>query len=143
MNPSNHSVLPAWVGLGFSARLTSGQSAVLEPSGRAVVLRQVQVHGHAVGSAPAGGRVAVGLRGVSADEVHAGEVLCAPGVYDASLAVDVEVTLAPECARRLKGNDQVRVMWGARQDIARLRPIGAATIAPGERGLARLREGAA
>jgi selenocysteine-specific elongation factor len=120
-------------------RLTSGAAAVLEPSRRTVVLRQVQVHGHAVETAAPGGRVAVGLRGVSADEVHAGEVLCAPGAYEASLMVDVAVTLAPECPRPLKANDEVRVMWGARQDIAKVRLIGANAIAPGARGLARLR----
>lgn len=119
--------------------LTAGEEAVLEPSGRRVTLRQIQIHGCAVEVAPPGGRVAVGLRGVAADGVRAGEVLCAAGAYETALMVDVEVTLAPESARPLKAMDEVRVMWGARQDIAQVRPIGAAAIAPGERGLARLR----
>ncbi|WP_293678622.1 SelB C-terminal domain-containing protein [uncultured Phenylobacterium sp.] len=119
--------------------LAAGAAAVLEPSGRPVSLRSVQVHGQAVEAAPPGGRVAVGLRGVSADEVRAGEVLCAPGAYAAAQMVDVEVTLAPESARALKANDEVRVMWGARQDIAKVRPIGTSAIAPGARGLVRLR----
>ncbi|WP_293903248.1 SelB C-terminal domain-containing protein [Phenylobacterium sp.] len=119
--------------------LTTGQDAVLEPSGRSTSLRQVQIHGRAVEHGPPGGRVAVGLRGVSADEIEAGEVLCAPGAYQASLLVDVEVSLAPTSARPLKSTDEVRVMWGARQDIGKARLIGANMIVPGERGLAQLR----
>ena len=119
--------------------LAAGQEAVLEPSGRRVSLRQVQIHGETTDVALPGGRVAVGLRGVAADEVRAGEVLCAPGAFETSLLVDVELSLAPDSARPLKSTDEVRVMWGARQDIARVRLIGANALAPGERGLAQLR----
>ena len=115
------------------------EAASLEPSGRRVSLRQIQVHGRTTELAAPGGRVAVGLRGVSADEIRTGEVLCAAGCYAASLRVDVELSLSPDCARPLKSSDEVRVMWGARQDIARLRLIGAGAILPGERGLAQLR----
>ena len=119
--------------------LAAGQEAVLEPSGRRVSLRQVQIHGRAAEIAPPGGRVAVGLRGVSADEVRAGEVLCAPGAYESSLRVDVELMLSPDSARPLRSSDEVRVMWGARQDIAKVRLIGVTTVGPGELGLAQLR----
>ena len=116
-----------------------GEAASLEPSGRRVNLRQIQIHGGATELAAPGGRVAVGLRGVSADEIRAGEVLCAAGCYEVSARVDVELTLSADGARPLKPTDEVRVMWGARQDIARLRLIGPSMIFPGERGLAQLR----
>ena len=119
--------------------LKTGGDAVLQPSGRRVSLRQLQVHGQAAGVAHPGGRVAAGLRGVSVDEVKIGEVLCAPGVYEAGLRVDIALTLSPDCPRALRSGDEVRVMWGARQDTAKLRLIGANAIAPGERGLAQLR----
>ncbi len=115
------------------------EAALLEPSGRRVSLRQIQVHGRTTELAAPGGRVAVGLRGVSADEIRTGEVLCAAGCYAASLRVDVELSLSPDCARPLKSTDEVRVMWGARQDVARLRLLGAGAMLPGERGLAQLR----
>ena len=119
--------------------LEAGAEAVLEPSGRRVSLRQLQVHGQSTEIAQPGGRVAVGLRGVPADDVKAGEVLCAPGVYEPSLLVDVDLTVAPDSSRPLKSMDEVRVMWGARQDIGKVRLIAAAAIAPGGRGLAQLR----
>ncbi len=119
--------------------LTAGQEAVLEPSGRRVSIRSLQVHGKTPEIARPGGRVAVGLRGVSTDEVRPGDVLCTPGAYDRSLLVDVDLAISPQSARPLNSSDEVRVMWGARQDIAKVRIIGANVIAPGERGLAQLR----
>lgn len=119
--------------------LKSGDEALLLPSGRSVSLRQLQVHGEAVDAARPGGRVAAGLRGVAVDQVAVGEVLCAPGGYEPGLRVDVELAVAPDNTRPLKSGDALRVMWGARQDMARVRLIDAAAIQPGGRGLAQLR----
>lgn len=112
---------------------------VLQPSGRRVMIRQVQAHSQVVETAVPGGRVAVGLRGVSAQDVPTGEVLCAPQSYTATLQVDVEVALSADSPRPLKHMDQLRVMWGTRQDMGSVRLIGRSSIAPGERGLAQIR----
>lgn len=119
--------------------LHAGAAAVLMPSGRPVTLRQLQVHGEAVEVAASGGRVAVGLRGVSVDEAPPGEVLCAPGALATSLLADIELTLSPDSARPLKSGDELRVMWGARQDMAKVRLLGDGPLAPGDQGLAQLR----
>jgi selenocysteine-specific elongation factor len=121
------------------APLHDDARVVLMPSGRPVTLRQLQVHGEAVQVAAPGGRVAAALRGVSAAEVHAGDILCAPDVLAPSLLVDVELTLSPETARPLKSNDQLRVMWGARQDVAKVRLLADGPLEPGGRGPAQLR----
>lgn len=119
--------------------LSAGAPAVLMPSGRPVTLRQLQVHGQTVEAAAPGGRVAAGLRGVSVDDVPPGEMLCEPGALSPSLLVDVALTLSPESARPLKSGDEVRVMWGARQDLAKVRLMDDGPLAPGGRGLAQLR----
>lgn len=119
--------------------LTPDLRMVLEPSGRSVSLRQVQVHGRSVEVAPPGGRVAVGLRGVALDEVRVGDVLCSPGYFTATSQVDVRLTLDAGAPRPLKHLDQVRVMWGARQDVASVRLMGAGVIAPGAEDFAQLR----
>ena len=121
------------------ADLEVGDEAVLELSGRRVHLRQLQVHGQAVATARAGGRAAAALRGVSPDEVRVGEVLCSPGVFPPTLRVDAEIALSPDAARPLRSGDEVRVLWGARQDLARVRLIGGAFLEPGSSGLAQLR----
>ena len=116
-----------------------GAAAVLMPSGRPVTLRQLQVHGETVELAAPGGRVAVGLRGVAVDGAPPGEVLCAPDALTTSLLVDIELTLSPDSARALRSGDELRVMWGARQDMAKVRLLGEGPLAPGDRGLAQLR----
>lgn len=121
------------------ADLEAGEEAVLEPSGRRVHLRQVQVHGRAVATARAGGRAAAALRGVSPDAVRVGEVLCTPSVFPSTLRVDAEIVLSPDAPRSLKSGDDVRVLWGARQDLARVRLIGGATLEPGASGRVQLR----
>ena len=121
------------------ADLERGDEAVLEPSGRRVHLRQLQVHGEAVVTARAGGRAAAALRGVSPDEVRVGEVLCSPGIFPPTLRVDAQIALSPEAARPLRSGDEVRVLWGARQDLARVRLIGGAPLEPGSSGLVQLR----
>jgi selenocysteine-specific elongation factor len=121
------------------AGLELGEEVVLEPSGRRVHLRQLQVHGQVVATARAGGRAAAALRGVSPDEVRVGEVLCSPGIFPPALRVDAEIALSPEAARPLRSGDEVRVLWGARQDLARVRLIGGAPLEPGSSGLAQLR----
>lgn len=119
--------------------LTPGMAMVLEPSGRRVTIRKLQVHGQTVDAAPRGGRVAVGLRGVALDEVRAGDVLCAPGHFAATSQVDAELTVDPGSLRPLKHLDQLRVLWGTRQDVASVRLMGTAAIAPGGRDFAQLR----
>jgi selenocysteine-specific elongation factor len=119
--------------------LTPRMPVVLMPSGRPATLRQLQVHGEAVEAAAPGGRLAAALRGVSADDVQVGEVLCAADLLTPSRFVDVAVTLSPESARPLRSNDEVRVMWGARQDLAKVRVLDDGPIAPGAHGHAQLR----
>jgi len=119
--------------------LTAGAEAVLQPSERRVDLRALQVHGQTVVSAQPGGRVAVGLRGVSLSEVKAGDVLCASAGFPTGRQVDVQLALSANCPRPLKHLDEMRLMWGARRDVASVRLIGARTIAPGGSALAQLR----
>jgi selenocysteine-specific elongation factor len=119
--------------------LRPGTEAVLQPSGRAVGLRQIQVHGTAIEEARPGGRVAVLLRGVSGGEVRAGEALCAAGAFTASEQVDALVSLSSGAARPIKHLDALWVMWGSRRDMASVRLIGAKAIAPGQSGFAQLR----
>ncbi len=124
------------------ASLNNGQEAVLWPSGRRATVRQIQNHGQIVQDIEPGGRVAVNLRGLSAAEIKPGEVLCASGRsgdFQSSLQIDIEVTLAANAPGPLKHMDQIRVLWGARQDMATVRLIDENPIFPGTRALVQLR----
>ncbi len=73
----------------WSGSLGAGDELKLEPSGRAVRVRSVQVHDRDVDRAEPGQRVAVSLPGVERREVARGEALVAPGGYPASYRLDV------------------------------------------------------
>lgn len=121
------------------AGLSVGEAVELWPSGQRASVRQLQIHNQSVGHAEPGGRVAVNLRGVSAKDVASGEVLCRSGAFAPSTQVDVMITLSEQASKGLKHMDQIKVLWGARQDMASLRLMEAGTLAPGQRALAQLR----
>lgn len=121
------------------AGLRVGEAVELWPSGQRASVRQLQIHNQSVGQAAPGGRVAVNLRGLSAKDVASGEVLCSAGAFAPSAQVDVMITLSEQASKGLKHTDQIKVLWGARQDMASLRLMEAGTIAPGQRALAQLR----
>jgi selenocysteine-specific elongation factor len=75
----------------WSGQIAAGDVLRLEPSGRAVRVRSVQVHDRDVETAEAGQRVAVALPGVSRDELRRGDVLVAAGAYHPSFRLDVEL----------------------------------------------------
>ena len=75
----------------WSGAIGAGDELRLEPSGRDVRVRSVQVHDRDVDRAEAGQRVAVSLPGVERQEVARGEALVAPGAYPVSYRVDVRL----------------------------------------------------
>jgi len=72
-----------------SGTLGAGDVLRLEPSGRDVRVRSVQVHDRDVERAESGQRVAVSLPGVERAEVIRGDVLLEPGAYPVSFRLDV------------------------------------------------------
>ena len=73
----------------WSGGIEPGDQLRLEPSGRDVRVRSVQVHDRDVDRAEPGQRVAVSLPGVERAEVVRGDVLVAPGAYPVSYRLDV------------------------------------------------------
>jgi selenocysteine-specific elongation factor len=66
-----------------------GDELSLEPRGRSVRVRSVQVHDRPVERAEAGQRVAVSLPGVERQELRRGDVLVTPGAFAPSFRLDV------------------------------------------------------
>jgi selenocysteine-specific elongation factor len=80
----------------------------------------------------------VNLAGLLVSDVERGDVLVREGTLHASTLLDVEMTLLLS-ARGLDDGDRVRVHAGSAEVLARVRLLGARTLAPGEKGLAQLR----
>ena len=86
----------------WSGSIGEGDELRLEPAGRAVRVRSVQVHDRAVERAEAGQRVAVSLPGVERRDVSRGDALVEPGAYPVSYRLDValdELEPIPDGAR--------------------------------------------
>ncbi len=77
----------------WSGTIGEGDELRVEPRGRTVRVRSVQVHDRPVGRAEAGQRVAVSLPGVERQELRRGDVLVTPGSARPSFRLDV--TLDP------------------------------------------------
>jgi selenocysteine-specific elongation factor len=75
----------------WSGTIGEGDELRLEPRGRTVRVRSVQVHDRAVERAEAGQRVAASLPGVERQELRRGDVLVTPGALRPSFRLDVLV----------------------------------------------------
>ena len=85
----------------WSGEIAEDDRLRLEPAGRDVRVRSVQVHDTAVASATAGQRVAVSLPGVERREVRRGDALVAPGAFPRSYRLEVALEeLSPIAGRR-------------------------------------------
>jgi selenocysteine-specific elongation factor len=138
--------------------LTSGALAVddelvLQPSGRRVKIRGLQVHGAAQPSAAAGRRVAVNLGGVDVADVSRGETLTREGALDVTRRFDVLIDLLPD-AKPLRHGARVRFHQGTMELLGRVALAGElagpaadeqtaapaiAELMPGRRAFGRIR----
>jgi selenocysteine-specific elongation factor len=72
-----------------SGTIGAGDELQLEPGGRSVRVRSVQVHDRELERAEAGQRVALSLPGVERSEIRRGDALVLPGAYPVSFRLDV------------------------------------------------------
>ncbi|MBW8773467.1 MAG: translation elongation factor, partial [Gemmatimonadetes bacterium] len=130
----------AFAAAGFGAVVTGtlrrgaigvGDEVELLPAGLRARVRGLQVHGLPVERAGPGQRVAVNLRGLKAADLSPGWSLATPGMVARARWLDVELRLLPD-ARPLACGDQVRLLLGTTEAVARLRLLDRAGLAPGE-----------
>jgi len=104
----------------WSGTLAEGDALRLEPSGREVRVRSVQVHDAPVERAEAGQRVAVSLPGVERRDVRRGDALVAPGAFPASYRLDVVLEELDE----IEDGARVSVHHGTSRIPARVARVG-------------------
>jgi selenocysteine-specific elongation factor len=104
----------------WSGSIGSGDELRLEPSGRDVRVRSVQVHDTDVDRAEYGQRVAVSLPGVERRDVGRGEALVAPGAFATSYRLDV----ALEEIEPIEDRARVQVHVGTAHALARVVRLG-------------------
>jgi selenocysteine-specific elongation factor len=85
----------------WSGTIGEGDELRLEPRGKSVRVRSVQVHDRPVPRAEAGQRVAVSLPGVERKELRRGDVLVTPGSARPSFRLDVSLEPLEEIPTRV------------------------------------------
>jgi selenocysteine-specific elongation factor len=104
----------------WAGAIAAGDELRVEPSGRTVRVRSVQVHDREVDRAEAGQRVAVSLPGLERTEVRRGEALVEPGAYPTTYRLDIVLDeLEP-----IADGARVHVHLGTAHALARVVRVG-------------------
>ncbi len=117
--------------------LRVGEAIELLPSGRRARVRGLQSHGAAVEIALPGARTAVNLQGVEVADVVRGDLLATADALAPTLVFDASL-LWFASASALAERTSVELLAGTADRRARVSPIGAAQLAPGAHGFARI-----
>ena len=121
----------------LSGCLSQDDDLVLQPSGRPVKVRGLQVHGALQAEAVAGQRVAVNLAGLEVADVSRGETLTRPGAVTVTRHVDVRVELL-ESAKPLRHGARIRFHQGTRELLGRVALSDGSHVEPGAAAFARV-----
>jgi len=121
----------------LSGCLSQDDDLVLQPSGRSVKVRGLQVHGVSQAEAVAGQRVAVNLAGLEVADVSRGETLTRPGAVTVTQHVDVRVELL-QSAKSLRHGARVRFHQGTRELLGRVALSEGPHVEPGTAVFARV-----
>jgi selenocysteine-specific elongation factor len=104
----------------WSGSIGEGDELRVEPAGRSVRVRSVQVHDQDVERAESGQRVAVSLPGVERGDLRRGEALVAPGAYPTSYRLDVALhELDP-----IPDDSRLQALLGTAHTVARVVRVG-------------------
>lgn len=101
--------------------LKTDAPVILKPGETACTVRGLQIAGVSTPQVSAGARVAVNLRGVKAEDIKRGDVLCRGGNARPSRLFDVAIDAAMMGVRALSHMEQVTVLHGTRNSPARVR----------------------
>jgi selenocysteine-specific elongation factor len=123
--------------------LVGGRVAVddelqLLPSGRAVKVRGVQVHGHKQDAATAGHRAAVNLGGVDVHDVARGETIARNDSLTVTRRLDATLDLLRD-AKPLRHGARVRFHQGTSEVLGRVAVSGDSEVKPGASSFVRIR----
>jgi selenocysteine-specific elongation factor len=124
--------------------VAAGQVALDErlevyPHGLQAKVRGIQTHGQTMSGAVAGQRAAVNLQGIERVAIERGDVLSVPGLLRPTHMLDATCELLADAPAPLRTRQRVRFHIGTREVMARVHPLGGATIEPGQTGHVQLR----
>ena len=123
----------------WSGTVKAGDRLAIEPGGREVRVRSVQVHDHAVAEAAAGQRVALALVGVERTQVRRGHTAATPGTLPRSYRLDCRLRVLPSAAHGLRHGEVVTVHHGTAEAPASVVLRQGSEVRPGAEADVQLR----
>jgi selenocysteine-specific elongation factor len=123
----------------WSGTVAAGDRLTLEPGGREVRVRSVQVHDRQVDTAAAGQRVALALVGVERTQVRRGHTAATPGTLPHSYRLNGRLDVLASAARGVRGGDVVTVHHGTAETPATVVVRDGDEVRPGASGDVQLR----
>ena len=122
----------------WSGRVKQGDKLTIYPQGKETRVRSVQVHDHAVDEAVAGQRTALGVHGVSKDELARGDTLGTPGALHVTQMIDARLRMVTD-AKPVKNRTRVHLHLGTAEVLARVVLLESDWLRAGEESLVQLR----
>ncbi len=121
----------------WTGQINTGDLLEIQPRGKEVRVRTLQVHDRKVERALAGQRTAVNLAGIEVGELERGSTLVTPGTLFPSHRVDLQLYLLAK-AQPLANRQRVRVHLGTSEVLGRVILLDREELVPGETALAQL-----
>ena len=115
------------------------QRMVILPHGHVVRVRGIQVHNETATVAQAGQRTALNLSGISAQEIHRGDVLCPIEFSQVTDNIDVSMQVLSSFPRILEHWTRLRAYLGTREIFCRLILLVDDAVLPGDTVQVQLR----
>ena len=121
----------------WSGALARDATVRLLPSGAAVRVRGLQIHGRAVEQVRIGDRAAIALASVDLERIGRGAVVAQGAAWRPSRLLRADVVLLPDAPRALGSRSRVRLHLGTSDVSARL-VVSGGVLSPGQRDSARV-----
>jgi selenocysteine-specific elongation factor len=122
----------------IAGKIRKEEEVEIFPSRQRGRIRGVQVHGATSESASAGQRTALNLAGVQTEELARGMTLAAPGVFEPTQRIAVQLSLLKD-AKPLKNRARIHLHAFTSETIAEVALYGATEVKPGATAFAQLR----
>jgi selenocysteine-specific elongation factor len=121
----------------WSGRIKQGDKLAIYPQDRQTRVRSVQVHDHAVDEAVAGQRTALGIHGVSKDELSRGDTLGTPGALHVTHMIDARLRMVTDI-KPIKNRTRVHLHLGTAEVLARVVLLESDWLRAGDESLVQL-----
>jgi selenocysteine-specific elongation factor len=122
----------------IAGKIRKEEEVEIFPARKRARVRGVQVHGSIAEQAVAGQRTALNLAGVQTEELTRGMTLTAPGMFETTQRIEVQLSLLKD-AKPLKNRARVHLHAFTSETIAEVTLRGVTELKPGATAFAQLR----